>query len=200
MQKRLKKILKQVRLNEDTISMILGSVVLVVVGVLVYNYFTSLNKGQITEESLQEVAPTPGKVEIVEEGGKKFAKGLPTTYTVQKGDNLWKISENYYSSGYNWVDIAKENGLKNANAIEVGQELVIPKAEVKIQTTVVKEVTTNTIEGDSYTTVKGDNLWSIAVRAYGDGYAWTKIYEANKQAIGGNANKVEKDIKLSIPR
>jgi len=30
-----------------------------------------------------------------------------------------------------------------------------------------------------YTVVAGDSLWNIAVREYGDGYAWTKIATAN---------------------
>ncbi len=37
----------------------------------------------------------------------------------------------------------------------------------------------NKISGTSYTIVSGDNLWDIAVRAYGDGYRWTEIASAN---------------------
>ncbi len=201
MEKKLKKLLKQLRINEDTISMILGSVVLVIVGVLVYNYFTSLNKGgQIASGATKEAVAIPGKVEIQQEGDKKFAKGLPTTYQVQKGDHLWKIAENFYTSGYNWIDIAKENGIKNPNQIEVGQQLVIPKVELKVTTLNDKQTIPQSIEGTSYTTTAGDYLWNIAVRTYGDGYAWTKIYQANKEAIGSNPNRVEKGITLIIPR
>lgn len=201
MAKKLKKLLKQVKVNENTISLVLGSIVLVVVGILIYNYFTSLNQGEITSgiDDQIQVSPTPGKVQVVEEGGKKFAKGLPTTYKVEKGDHLWSIAESYYASGYNWVDIAKANNLKNGNSIEIGQELIIPKVELKLAT--IKETAKPlSIEGTSYTTVKGDHLWSIAVRAYGDGYAWTKIYNANKDKIGTNPNLLEKDVVLSLPR
>ncbi len=31
----------------------------------------------------------------------------------------------------------------------------------------------------TYVVLKGDNLWTISVRAYGDGYQWTKIAQAN---------------------
>ena len=41
---KLKKFLKAIRLNESTISTVLGALVVVVVGVLIYNYFTSVNK------------------------------------------------------------------------------------------------------------------------------------------------------------
>ncbi len=199
MEKRLKKALKQVRLNEDTISMVLGSIVLIVVGILVYNYFTSLNKGQIASGIEQQASPTPGKIEFVEENGKTVPKSLPENYEVKKGDSLWTIAEDFYASGYNWSDIAKENGLKNANQIEVGQKLKLPKVEVK-QATLVEKKVTNGIEGDSYVTKSGDYLWNIAIRAYGDGYKWTKIYQANVDKIGRNPNRLAKELTLTIPR
>lgn len=181
--------------------MILGAVVVVVVGILIFNYFKNINKGAITE-----VAETKSEqpVKIVEKDGQKFAEGLPTTYTVVKGDHLWKIAEKFYNSGYNYVDIASANKLKNANRLEVGQELTIPNAVVKnatVKTTsdaTVKAV--NAIDGTSYTTAKGDHLWSIAVRAYGDGYSWTKIYTANKEKIGRNASRLLVGVALTIPR
>lgn len=37
--------------------------------------------------------------------------------------------------------------------------------------------------GNSYTVQKGDTLWDLAVKNYGDGSKYTKIYEANKQNI-----------------
>ncbi|MDF2592579.1 MAG: hypothetical protein K0S75_2045 [Clostridia bacterium] len=44
------------------------------------------------------------------------------TYTVQKGDLLWKIAEKFNTT---WQDLAKINNLKNPNQIAVGQELKI---------------------------------------------------------------------------
>lgn len=35
------------------------------------------------------------------------------------------------------------------------------------------------ITGTTYTVVYGDNLWDIAVRAYGDGYRWVEIAKNN---------------------
>ena len=35
------------------------------------------------------------------------------------------------------------------------------------------------ITGNTYDVVRGDNLWNIAVRAYGDGYRWADIAKAN---------------------
>lgn len=42
----------------------------------------------------------------------------------------------------------------------------------------------------THTVVKGDSLWTIARKYYGDGSKWAKIYEANKAKIGKNPNVI----------
>jgi nucleoid-associated protein YgaU len=65
----------------------------------------------------------------------------------------------------------------------------------------VAEVTTKpttSIAVGEYTTQKGDTYWGIAVRAYGDGFQWTKIYWANYK-IFGNPDLIHADVKITIP-
>lgn len=58
-----------------------------------------------------------------------------------------------------------------------------PKAAVQSPTTPSYDASVGPkISGDSYTVVKGDNLWNIAVRAYGDGYKWVEIAKLNNLA------------------
>lgn len=52
---------------------------------------------------------------------------------------------------------------------------------------------------NTYTVQAGDTLWSIAEKSYNDGFAWTKIYDANKAVIGSDPWKIEKGIDLTIP-
>lgn len=128
------------------------------------------------------------------------------TYVVKKGDTLWSIAEGRTGSGYNFTDIAKANKLKNANAIEVGQKLMIPDMKPMKKTVVEQKGDLNgagamtgkiSITGDSYTVVAGDTLWSISLRAYGTGYKWAQIAKANGLR---NANVIEKGQKLKLPR
>ena len=170
----LKGLLKKLKLSEQTMSTILGALVIIVIGVLIFNYFQKANPQVVTEKAAQ----TTGEVKLVEEEGKMVPEGLPLTYTVKASDSLWTISETYYGSGYNWVDIASENKLANPNKLLVGQELVLPKVAVRNPVVAAAKVT-NTITSDTYQVVKGDSLWKIAVRAYGDGYQWVKIAEAS---------------------
>lgn len=49
-----------------------------------------------------------------------------TSYTVKKGDSLWKIANKLLGSGTKYTQIQKANGLPSA-LIRVGQKLKIPK-------------------------------------------------------------------------
>lgn len=135
----------------------------------------------------------------------------PTTgeYTVKSGDSLWTISERQYKSGYNWVDIARANNLSNPGQITVNQKLKMPKVTAKAPTVqetkkdIAQKEQKNTtaeagkITGNTYKVVKGDTLWTIAVRAYGDGYKWNEIAKANKLA---NPNVIHANNQLKLPR
>lgn len=196
-------ILGYFKLHESTISMALGALVILVVGVLIVNYFRNIpGKGDLSGEGIT-TEEEQAKMEKVE---------LGETYTVKKGETLWEIAEKHYSSGYNWVDIAKENGLTDPNEIEEGQKLVIPAVEAKAKTvedTKMAETKTNTqtgttevnqvnkIDATTYTVQHGDNLWEIAVRAYGDGYQWVKIAQANKLS---NPDIIHSGNVLTLPR
>ena len=110
------------------------------------------------------------------------------------GDSLWKIAEKKYNNGYAWTEIAKANNIKNPSVIEVGQKIVLPEVEVTEKIEVDK-----ILVGSEYKVVRGDSLWKIAVRAYGDGYQWVKIWEENKSKIY-NPNGLEIGMMISIPQ
>ena len=175
----LKSFLKTLKLNENNISMVLGGLVVVIVGVLVVNYFKD-RKGETI----------PAITTQTEVGG---------THSVVKGETLWSIAEDNYGSGYNCVDIKFANNL-TSDLIEIGQELSIPQVAAKEPTSTAKIVTgelPETIAGSSYTVVKGDSLWTIAVRAYGDGYKWVEVAKANNLA---DPNIIHAGNVLTLPR
>ncbi len=194
METKLKQLLKTIKLNESMLSMIFGVVTVLLIGVLVLRMYGA-KKPEITAQGDKTEIATEKIGDVVvetKEDGKKYPTELAEKVSVVAGDNLWKIAEKQYGSGYNWVDIAKENKLNNPGLIEVGQELTLPKVAVK-----VLEKTVTSIEGDSYTVVKGDHLWNIAVRAYGDGYKWSEVAKANNIA---QPNYIEIGQVIKLPR
>lgn len=51
----------------------------------------------------------------------------------------------------------------------------------------------------TYTVVKGDCLWNIAKRFYGNGSKYTVLYDANRGVVGGNPNLIYPGQVLTIP-
>lgn len=176
----LKNFLKSFKTNESTISMALGALVIVIVGILVVNYFKDRSGKTLT--------------------GTSTENGRAKQHEVIKGESLWSISEDYYGSGYNWTDVAKANNLTDYS-LEVGQKLSIPDVAAKQPTSTkistASAASQEAIAGDIYTVVKGDSLWKIAVRAYGDGYKWTQIAKANNLK---NPNIIHSGNVLTLPR
>jgi len=202
METKLKQLLKTIKLNESMLSMLFGVVTVILIGVLVFRMY-KVNKPEISQLAEQTSAPTAqvGEVKVeVKEDGSKVPVELPEKVVVEKGQHLWQIAEKHYGSGYNWVDIAKENGLKNPSQLAVGQELKLPKVAVKVveQATVAKTDDVGVkIEGESYTVVKGDTLWNISVRAYADGYRYSEIAKVNNIA---HPNYIEVGQVIKLPR
>jgi nucleoid-associated protein YgaU len=53
--------------------------------------------------------------------------------------------------------------------------------------------------GSEYEVASGDTLAIIADKQYGDGTQWRRIYDANKDAIGSDPDKLKIGMKLKIP-
>jgi len=161
-----KNLRKKLDLPESYISITLGFLVVLVAGILTYNYFV---KNQV-----QKIGNTQKQTE--EEKIKAAKPELPATYTILPGDTLWSIAEKHYGSGYNWVTLVEANNLTSPDQIEANQKLTIPKAEV------IKpagDILATQAPPKEYTVTKDDSLWKISEREYGTGYSWSAIAEYN---------------------
>jgi len=48
------------------------------------------------------------------------------TYTVQKGDTLYRIAKMHYGNGNRWQEIADANGISDPKKLYVGKVLTLP--------------------------------------------------------------------------
>lgn len=101
------------------------------------------------------------------------------------------VSQNFgtFNQWTTTVQVTRGRGLKQA--METPQIQIPPKAPSTVSEPVAEEPR-------YYTVVRGDTLWGIAVKYYGKGNAYTKIYEANRDIIS-NPDLIYPGQKLIIP-
>lgn len=195
----------QLDLKDKTslINLILGVLIVLVLGVLIFNY---LNRPG------QDLGPS----QQIERGDDVLKDQLPGKYTVKAGDTLFLIAQQYYDDGYQYPKIVEANKLADENQIEVGQVLEIPRLDLKTPSPLPIATPTilptppgetkgginqttwgDPITGTTYTVRPGDWLSKIAGRAYGDIIAYDKIAKENNIA---NADLIEPGTVLKIPR
>ena len=204
------------RPGESYTSLVLGIVVVIIAAVLILSFVRGRNIG--TGSETQTDVSSDESIENVD--GVETV-GDDKVYKVQSGDDLWKIAEKVYKDGYRWSDIAKVNNLTNPNVIHVDNMLKLPEIdpapkaeeeqaadapsmeqEVKAATVKVSESEVDTAEaqkitGATYKVQKGDYLWEIAVRAYGDGFKWVEVAKANNIT---NPDVIFTGTELKLPR
>ncbi len=189
----LSRIEGEIQSNQSRLNMALGALIVLVVGILVFNYF---NKGKADLGPAQSTTST--------EQQDVAAGNLPGKYTVKEGDTLFNIANTYYNDGYKYTEIAKTNNLTNPDAIETGQVLEIPKMD---STATMAPVSSSVsapstdwgpkITENTYTVRDGDWLSTISARAYEDIYAYNRIATANNIS---NPDNIEVGTVLTIPR
>lgn len=165
----------------------------------------------LTAEMLKNLIPDrePAKPDPKPDTGKNAANNtvsVPTevtaspaaaaviSYVVEPGDTLKKIAARFYGSREFWTKIYADNAasISNPNRIYAGQVLYI---YLVTDTTGPDEKVTEEL----YTVQPGDSLWEIAKKLYGKGMLYSKIYEANKEAIS-SPRKLQVGQKIVVPQ
>ncbi len=217
----IEKLQKDLENRQSLVSLVLGVLIVVVLGVLLFNYFNRPSSDLGTSQ--QADSSQNAQVEDVKK------ENLPGKYTVKEGDTLFTIAQSYYDDGYKFSEIVIANKLDNADMLVTGQVLEIPKLaqattnpaaspttelEAQASPTPSAEVAPSgeekgiggaenqtvwgeKITGDTYTVTQGDWLSKISGRAYGDIYSYTKIAQANNIT---NPDLIEPGMVLKIPR
>lgn len=73
--------------------------------------------------TFEPVAPAPAQPTYVAPPPPVPAQA---SYTIQKGDSLWKIAERHYGNGQRWQDIVAANPGLVPEKLPVGKTIVLP--------------------------------------------------------------------------
>jgi len=170
---------------DAVLSMIIGLAVVLAIGFALINSIKSSNIQKQEEAKKQEEM--------------KNQISLPTTHTTVEGENLWIISEKYYKTGYNWVDIRDANMLENPDYIVVGQKLTIPDVKPRFPEGDLTSAaaSTSSPKHATYKVLEGDTLWDISLSEYETNYRWPDIAQTNKLP---NPDLIYPDTILQLPQ
>jgi len=182
-----KKIIRNLKSRDSMLSMVIGVAVILAIG---YAIISNIKSTSIKKQE---------ELKKIEEQKNAGMIKLPAQHTVKEGENLWIISETYYKSGYNWVDIRDENKLENPDYITVDKQLTIPDVKPRIPEGDISPLaaTTSAPKHSTYTVVEGDTLWDISLKEYETNYRWPDISSANKLP---NPDLIYPETILQLPR
>ncbi len=192
----LKAWLKFIKTNEVAITVAVGFLVVVVLGLMLVgkNWWRLTRQPSISQQAVSTVLETSTSSPLAQPGifteilKPAVPASQPTTYIVKKGDSTWKVAELFFDYGPAYVAIEQANKLQHNQYLEVGQQLTIPVLEIK----------TEAVTDADYVVKSGDCLWTIAEQQLGSGYKWVDIYRPNRQVIGRNPNLIYPGTRLRL--
>lgn len=81
----------------------------------------SISLKEYIKPMAKKIMLTDGDTAIKQTEGRSTKDRTPESYTVKKGDSLWRICKTYLGDGERYRGIAELNGIKNPNLIYPGQ-------------------------------------------------------------------------------
>ena len=140
-----------------------------------------------TETTTEETTPTETTTETTDAAETADAPGA---YTVQTGDTLGEIAEQF---GVTVEALAAANGITNPDTLDVGQVLTIPIPGTADTTTTTETPDTTSTEEQIHIVKAGENLFRIGLQY---GLSWVTLAQYNGIA---NPNSITAGQTINIP-
>ncbi len=123
----------------------------------------------------------------------------PGTWRVANGESLSLIAQKALGSARRWPEIVAANPGIDPDRLKVGTVLKLPDAST-LQEIVGTPVPTGTPgSGNTYVVKDGDSLSSIARRLLGSEDAWQSLFDANRETLRNDPDRLSVGLTLVIP-
>ncbi len=159
--------------------------------------------------SLQKPAPEAAAPAVV--AARPPAPAATVVHVVKAGETLSSISQKYYGTSSNWKAILDANTsvVKDPQGRDLrpNMRLIIPAADKKVasapsassgRTLLSATAPKKGSSARTYTVVKGDTLFRIAMKYYGNGERYKDILTANRSVVS-KPQDLRPGMKLVIP-
>ncbi|MBQ8390983.1 MAG: LysM peptidoglycan-binding domain-containing protein [Clostridia bacterium] len=133
----------------------------------------------------------PGQTVTIPDSGNGY-----TTYTVQKGDTYWIISQKY---GVSLSDLLSANNATNNTLLNIGDKVKIPSSSGTGSSGNTNSGSSGSpssgpyVTYDTYTVQNGDTFWNIAIK---HGIPYSELLQVNSLS---QSSKIYAGMKLTIP-
>lgn len=172
--------------------------------------------GRVIEEMAPKdipLNPTEAKSETRQAESEKSSEpkpDRPLTHVVQRGETLSAISRKYYGTVAKWRTILEANSDKLGSPRELRPKmrLTIPVApglraraegsQSRRQVLAANSSGSEASDRKTHTVRKGDTLYRIALKYYGDGSLYKKILKANRNKLSGPRD-LKPGMQIEIP-
>jgi nucleoid-associated protein YgaU len=156
-----------------------------------------------TRPAVIKAAYTEGPASRPSEGRLSAAP----THKIAPGETFSTIAAAVYGDSKYYLRLEDANPGVNPNRLRVGtiinvpplNEPLAPKSAAPRDLSAANTPATPLDSSKSYRVRPSDTLMAIARRLYGDGQAWQKIYDANRDAIGPNPARLQVGMVLRLP-
>ncbi len=162
----------------------------------------------IEERPPQDISLNPPDPETEKEGDPApEPRPTPTrtvVHIVQKGETLSAISQRYYGTSGRWKEILKANRdvLLDPRLLMPDMKLTIPAvanaAGQDRRSRTLSSQTADSADARVHTVRRGETLYKIAEKYYGDGGRWKQLRDANSSVVS-DPQDLQAGIKLRVP-
>ncbi len=119
-------------------------------------------------------------------------------YRIMPGDTFSNLAVRHFGHEKYWQAFAHANPSVNPQKLQVGQTIKLPDSKIVLKAD-QQYLTTPSANTTTHVVRTGESLWTISKHHYGSIKGWRIIFNANREAIGSDPDRLTVGQNLTIP-